>query len=78
VRDSSVEAGKDVTDVGWEPSTNAADGPGEVTIEHRAVDDVIMPMSQSAARRLANRLLGHDNRELSKYGAGFHWVKRDR
>jgi hypothetical protein len=77
VREGSMEAGKDVTDVGWEPSAGA-DGPGEVTIEHRAVDDVIMPMSQSAARRLANRLLGHDNREVSRYGTSFHWVKRRR
>jgi hypothetical protein len=77
MREGSMEAGKDVTDVGWEPST-VADGPGEVTIEHRAVDDVIMPMTQSAARRLANRLLGNDNRELSRYGTGFHWVKRGR
>jgi hypothetical protein len=71
-----MEAWKDVTDVGWEPPLNPDSGLGEVTIEHRAIDDVVMPMSQSAARRLANRLLGDDHRELSSYGRGFHWVRQ--
>jgi hypothetical protein len=78
MREGSTEAGKDVTNVAWEPSTSPTGGPGEVTIEHRAIDDVIMRQQESAARRLANRLLGKDNRESSHYGTGLHWVKRDR
>jgi hypothetical protein len=78
MRDGTMVTGRDVTDVGWEPPGNACGGLGEVTIEHHAMDDVIMPMSQSAAERLANRLLGDDNRELPRRGSGFHWVKRTR
>lgn len=55
-----MAAGEDVTDIEWEPPHKEGGGPGEVTIEHRVVGDVITPMMQDDARRLADRVFGDD------------------
>jgi hypothetical protein len=70
-----MPAGRDVTDIEWEPPQPAGAGPGEVTIEHRAVDDVTMPMTEDGARRLADRMFGDDKTELPPSGPGVHWVR---
>jgi hypothetical protein len=73
-----MPAGKDVTDIEWEPPLEAGTGPGEATIEHMVVSDVNMPMTEIEARRLANRLFGDDKTESSVAGSGVHWARRTR
>jgi hypothetical protein len=70
-----MKAGQDVTDIGWEPPRKLGIGPGEVTIEHKVISDVIAPMTQDDARRLADRMFGDDKRELPIRGEGVHWVR---
>jgi hypothetical protein len=73
-----MPAGKDVTDIEWEPPLDARTGPGEATIEHTVVRDVNMPMTEVEARRLADRLLGDDKTESLVAGSGVHWARRTR
>jgi hypothetical protein len=70
-----MNAGQDVTEIGWEPPRKLGGGPGEVTIEHRVISDVIAPMTQDDARRLADRMFGDDKTELPLTGEGVHWVR---
>jgi hypothetical protein len=69
----NMAVGEDVTDIGWEPPSKTEDGPGEVTIEHRVIDDVKAPMTQDDAGRLADRMFGAAKKELPHRGAGIHW-----
>ena len=71
-----MTAGQDVTDIEWEPPREAGTGPGEATIEHTAVSDVNMPMTEVEARRLANRMFGDDKKESPVAGSGVHWSRR--
>ena len=73
-----MPAGKDVTDIEWEPPLDAETGPGEVTIEHAVVSDVNMPMTEVDARRLADHMFGDDKTESPVGGSGVHWAKRIR
>jgi hypothetical protein len=68
-----MAVGDDVTDIGWEPPSKTQSGPGEVTIEHRVIDDVKAPMTQDDAGRLADRMFGASKTELPHRGAGIHW-----
>jgi hypothetical protein len=69
-----MTAGEDVTSVRWVQVHK--NGSGEVTIEHEHRDPLILSMNLVAARRLANRLLGSDNVEMSSPGDCFHWEGR--
>jgi len=71
-----MPAGKDVTDIEWEPPLEAETGPGEATIEHAAISDVNMPMTEVEARRLADRMFGDDKTESPVAGSGIHWSRR--
>jgi hypothetical protein len=70
-----MTAGEDVTAIGWVPPRKAGDGPGEVTIEHRVINDVIAPMTQDDAGRLADRMFGNRKRKLPPKGNRVHWVR---
>jgi hypothetical protein len=69
-----MATGEDVTNIAWEPP-KVGDALGEVTIEHRVIGDVTMPMKQDDARRLANRVFGDDKKELLLRGDAVHWVR---
>lgn len=70
-----MAVGEDVTDIEWEPPQKTEDGPGEVTIEHRVIEDVKAPMTQDDASRLADRMFGDDKMELPHMGTGIHWAR---
>jgi hypothetical protein len=70
-----MAAGEDVTDIAWVPPRKLGEGPGEVTIEHRAISDVKAPMTEADAGRLADRMFGDDKKELPSAGTGVHWVR---
>ena len=72
----TMPAGEDVTEVGWEPSDGTVDGTGDVTIGHRAMDDVTAPMTRDDAGRLADRMFGDHKSEVRRAGSGAHWVRR--
>lgn len=72
-----MNAGEDVTDIAWEPPSRTGEGPGEVTIEHRVINDVVAPMKQDDASRLADRMFGDDKMELPQAGDGMHWVRSE-
>jgi hypothetical protein len=67
--------GADVTDIEWEAPKEGADGPGLVTIGHAAMENVNMPMTQDAARRLADRMFGYEKTEIPLSGEGVHWIR---
>jgi hypothetical protein len=69
-----MATGEDVTNIAWEPP-KIGDALGEVTIEHRVISDVTMPMKQDDARRLATRVFGDDKKELLLRGDAVHWVR---
>ena len=68
-----MTAGKDVTNIKWDPVRKG--GSGEVTIEHECRDPLTFSMSLDAARRLVNRLLGSDKVELSSSDS-FRWHRK--
>lgn len=70
-----MNAGDDVTDIEWEPPRRVGEGPGEVTIEHRVISDVVAPMTQDDAGRLADRMFGDRKRKLPPRGNRVHWVR---
>jgi len=74
---SGSPKGVDVTDIEWEAPEQAGDGPGKVTIEHSAMDDVNMLMTQDEARRLADQIFGCDKTEIPLTGQGVHWIRGD-
>jgi hypothetical protein len=71
-----MATGEDVTDIQWEPPRRPGNGPGEVTIEHRVIDDVKAPMTEDDAGRLADRMFGEDKKEVPPRGVGLRWVRR--
>ena len=69
-----MTAGEDVTRITWEPVRPG--GPGEVTIEHESRDPLTISMHGDAVRRLVDRLLGTDKREIALAGGGLRWDRK--